>query len=98
MSKYRFVDYYAEFCQPCKMMKPLFEKVSEQERFSDVLFESKDVQENMDEATELGIRAVPTLIVFDKDNNVIGRATGFKDETGLVTFLNDSINKAEEKA
>jgi thioredoxin len=60
------VDFWAPWCGPCKVMKPVFEKVSEEYRNenSEVQLFTLNVEENKQFAAELGIRAIPTVKTF----------------------------------
>lgn len=60
------VDFWAPWCGPCKVMKPIFEKVSEEYRNenSEVQLFTLNVEENKEFAAELGIRAIPTVKTF----------------------------------
>ena len=60
------VDFWAPWCGPCKVMKPAFEKVSEEYRKenSEVQLFTLNVEENKEFAAELGIRAIPTVKTF----------------------------------
>lgn len=57
------VDFSANWCGPCKTLKPILENV--EKNYSDVEFLSVDIDNNKDAAVKLGIRAVPTVMVFD---------------------------------
>ncbi len=60
------IDFWAPWCGPCKVMKPVFEKVSEEYRNenSEVQLFTLNVEENKEFAAELGIRAIPTVKTF----------------------------------
>lgn len=61
------VDFWAKFCGPCKMMKPMFDKVSEELRTenSEVQLYTLDVEQNRDLTVELGVRACTNFkIIF----------------------------------
>jgi thioredoxin len=60
------IDFWAPWCGPCKVMKPVFEKVSEEYRNenSEVQLFTLNVEENKQFAAELGIRAIPTVKTF----------------------------------
>lgn len=66
------VDFFANWCGPCKGMMPLLERADSQkpEKIAKV-----NVDENSDLAAKFGIRSIPTLIVFQK-NMVIERKVG----------------------
>jgi thioredoxin 1 len=56
------VDYWAEWCGPCKTFGPAFEKVSED--FPDVVFAKVDTQNEQEIASWFQIRSIPTLMIF----------------------------------
>ena len=57
------VDFYADWCGPCKMMAPVIEELSEE--ISDVAFAKLNVDNNSDIAGQFGIMSIPTLILFE---------------------------------
>ncbi|RGP74772.1 thioredoxin [Fusarium sporotrichioides] len=56
------IDFWATWCGPCRMISPIFEKLSD--TFGNVTFAKVDVDACPDVAQELGIRAIPTFIAF----------------------------------
>jgi len=58
------VEFHAEWCLPCKMMKPIFELVA-QNNDTDVQMYTMDIDNNRDFVSSLGIRSIPTIKVFD---------------------------------
>lgn len=60
------IDFWAPWCGPCKVMKSVFERVSEEYRNenSEVQLFTLNVEENKEFAAELGIRAIPTVKTF----------------------------------
>lgn len=82
------VDFHAQWCGPCKMMKPTFEKLTT-ENTSEVQMYTMDVDLNREIAISLGIRNVPTIKVFNK-GEVVETKVGVLSEgqiKGLVTEL-----------
>jgi thioredoxin 1 len=71
------VDYWAKWCGPCKSLIPRLEGFEGQ--FSNVVFVKVDVDENMDAALDMGIRSVPTVIIYDGDK-LINRSQGVQPE------------------
>lgn len=86
------VDFYTEWCGPCRMMKPIFDKISEQFRNenSDIQLYTMNVEKNRDIAVEYGVRAVPTIKVFN-NGEVVDTKTGAQQEAQLIE-LADSLN------
>jgi thioredoxin len=87
------VDFYTNWCSPCKMMKPIFEKVSEQYRNenSEVQLYTMNVEENRDIAVEYGVRAVPTIKVFN-NGEVVSTKTGAQQENQIKELATELLN------
>ncbi|MCC7668964.1 MAG: thioredoxin [Leuconostoc pseudomesenteroides] len=77
-------DFWASWCGPCKMQSPVVEEMSE--RFSDIKFTKLNTEHNQKIATELGIKAIPTLLI-KKDGVVVDRLTGFHNKEMLSEIL-----------
>ena len=77
------VDFYADWCGPCKMLNPILEKVSEKE-------EAKICKVNVDESRELaqqfGVKGIPFLVVM-KDGKMVEKSVGMKDEAMLLEMI-----------
>lgn len=87
------IDFWAKFCGPCKVMKPIFENVSDQLRSNDseVQLYTLDVEENRDLAVKFGVRAVPTIKVFN-GGSVIDTKVGMLNETSIKDMVKELIN------
>jgi len=89
------VDFYADWCGPCKMLGPLFEKVS-----GDYTDKVKFVKINVDEvgdiAAEFNVMSIPTLIIV-KGGEVVDQKMGALPEPMLKGWVESQI-EAEEKA
>ncbi len=57
-----FLDFWAEWCGPCKMFEPVFEKAAE--THSDIVFGKIDTEAQQELAAGFGIRSIPTLMAF----------------------------------
>ena len=83
------VDFWAEWCGPCKMLTPVLESISDE--FADKLKITKlNVDENPETAPKFGVRGIPTLILF-KEGQVVATKVGALTKSQLVAFLNDHI-------
>ncbi len=83
------VDFWAEWCGPCKMIAPILEEVAGE--FDGKLTVAKlNVDENNETPPKYGIRGIPTLLLF-KDGNVAATKVGALSKTQLEEFLNDNI-------
>jgi thioredoxin len=81
------VDFWAEWCSPCRMMKPIFEKVSTKN--PDLQMYTLNVMENQDLAVDLGIRSIPTIKAFN-DGKEIYSSVGVLNE-GDLNKLTETI-------
>jgi len=75
------VDFYAEWCGPCKMMSPLLEQVSSEIGETAKILKV-DIDKNKEFARSYAIRSVPTLMVF-KEGRVVWRQSGVPPK-GLI--------------
>jgi len=87
------VDFYTDWCGPCSMMKPIFEKVSEQFRNenSKVQLYTMNVEKNRDIAVKYGIRAVPTIKSFN-NGDVIDSKSGVQMESQIKELVDNLLN------
>lgn len=74
------VDFWAEWCGPCKMLGPIFEELSKE--MKGITFAKVNVDEDGDLAGEAGVRGIPTLILY-KDGEEAGRIVGMLPKEAL---------------
>lgn len=79
------VDFWAPWCGPCKTLIPRLE--SFEGEFPDVTFVKVNVDENSDFAMELGIRSIPTVVIY-KGEETINRSSGVSPESFYKEVLN----------
>ena len=79
------VDFFAEWCTPCKMLAPILEKLAD-ELAGKANIVKIDIDKDIDLATKYGITAVPTLIVF-KNGEVINTTTGLQPLESLKSLI-----------
>jgi thioredoxin 1 len=83
------IDFYATWCGPCQYQLPIMDEVAS-ELGSDVRVLKVDVDKNQAIASQLGIRGVPTLVIYHK-GELKWRASGVKDKDTLVGLLKQHI-------
>ena len=88
-SKPVLVDYWAEWCGPCKMIAPILDEVSE--AYKDKLQIAKmNVDENRDIPAKFGIRGIPTLMLF-KDGQLAATKVGAMSKAQLTAFIDQQL-------
>jgi len=83
------VDYWAEWCGPCKMVAPLLDEAAAKYQ-GRVTIAKLNVDENPDSAAKYGVRGIPTLMLF-KDGKVATTKVGALSRTQLQAFLDESL-------
>jgi thioredoxin 1 len=79
------VDFWAEWCAPCKMIAPIVEELADE--YDGTLKVGKvDADANMNTLQAFGIQGIPTLILF-KDGEAVERITGFMPKERLLNRL-----------
>ena len=83
------VDYWAEWCGPCKMIAPVLDELSE--TYKDKLQIAKmNVDENREVPAKYGIRGIPTLMLF-KDGQLVSALTGAHPKAKIQQFLDTHL-------
>ena len=84
ISKRSVVDFYADWCGPCKMLEPVIEEVSSEH--SDIDFISVNVDDFRDLAKKYGVMSIPCVKVFD-DGKEVKSSVGFMSKSELEEFI-----------
>jgi thioredoxin len=83
------VDFWAEWCAPCRMLAPTFEKLAANYG-NDVMFAKVNVDELPDLAAKLAIRSIPTLLLL-RDGKVVEQLVGSRSYEELARLLDRSV-------
>ena len=83
------VDFWAEWCGPCKMIAPLLDEMAD--TYADRMTIAKlNIDENPNTPNKYGIRSIPTLMLF-KDGAVIAQKLGAMSKSQLTEFLETNL-------
>ncbi len=88
-SEWLFVDFWANWCGPCKMMAPLVEELSE-EMNSKISFGKLDVDKNPDTAQKYGVTSMPTFVIFRK-GEIVDRVVGAQSREALKQRIEQAL-------
>ena len=83
------VDFWAEWCGPCKMIGPVLEELSA-ELEGKVKIAKVDVDSNPNSAASMGVRGIPALFIF-KDGKVVSNRAGAAPKAALQGWIEESI-------
>ena len=83
------VDFYADWCGPCKMMMPVVEKMAEAYE-GKVKIGKLNVDENNAIAGKYGVMSIPSFIVF-KNGEVVNSSTGAMSQAALAKMLDEAL-------
>ena len=83
------VDFWAEWCGPCKMVSPVVEELA-RDYDGQVVFAKMDVDTNPETPTQYGVRGIPTLLVF-RNGAEIGRIVGYRPKADIKTEIERAL-------
>ena len=81
------VDFYADWCGPCKMMSPIVDEIAEELK-EKVKVGKINSDDNMNLAEKYGIMSIPTILVI-KEGNVVKTFVGVTDKTTIINEINN---------
>ena len=79
------VDFFADWCGPCKMLSPVLEKLDSMN--PDIVFYKVNIDENPSLADEFEVRSIPNVVIF-KNGQAADRSIGFVSEQQLQEIIN----------
>lgn len=86
--KHVLVDFWAEWCGPCKMLSPVLDEISNRE---DIVIVKVDVEANKEIASQYGIRSIPALILF-KDGEELATRLGASSTAALNSWIDSNMD------
>ena len=88
-SKPTVVDFWAEWCAPCKQIAPVLEEISEEMK-DQVVIAKHNIDEEPNSPTKYGIRGIPTMLLF-KDGQLKATKVGATTKSNIVSWIKENI-------
>jgi thioredoxin 1 len=85
------VDFWAEWCGPCKALSPIIDELS-QEMGETMTVAKVDITENQDIAVEYGVRNIPTMLFF-RNGEIVDKQVGAMPKSAIQEIINKHLNK-----
>jgi thioredoxin 1 len=82
------IDFWAEWCNPCKMLTPIMEEISNEATFG---VGKVNVDENKDLAVKYGVKSIPTVLIL-KDGKVVDKVIGLNTKQTYLDKINNINN------
>ncbi len=82
------VDFWAEWCGPCRQLSPIIEEISNE--IQNIKVTKINIDENPEAPSRYGVRGIPTLMIF-KDGQVVATKVGALPKSKLVEWINETL-------
>jgi thioredoxin 1 len=83
------IDFKAEWCRPCLALSPIVEELSNE--YDNVRIGKVDVDENPETSKQLGIRSIPTILIY-KDGQIVEKHVGGASKAQLKSLIDKHLN------
>lgn len=81
----KVLDFYADWCGPCQMLKPILEQIEAEH--PEVEFEAINIDEQQELAEKYSVMSIPTLVVLDDDGEVRETLVGLRSKTEIEKVI-----------
>ncbi|MFI4847263.1 MAG: thioredoxin [Candidatus Makana argininalis] len=83
------VDFWSEFCGPCKIMEPIIKEVAEELK-DKITFSKFSIEKNLSIPNKYDIRSIPTILIFNK-GKLKSTKVGLMSKSKLIKFIMENI-------
>ena len=82
------VDFWAEWCGPCKQLSPILEEISNE--MSEIVFVKHNIDEQPNMHVKYGVRGIPTMLIF-KNGELKGTKVGATTKSNIVSWIKENL-------
>ena len=82
------IDFFAAWCGPCKLLKPILQEIAEAE--AEITIAQSDIDEATDIADAHGIVAVPTMMLF-RNGRMLGKLVGYREKDDIINWIHETV-------
>jgi len=82
------VDFWAEWCGPCRQLTPILEEISAE--MSDVVFAKHNIDEQPNAPVKYGVRGIPTMLIF-KNGELKATKVGATTKSNIISWIKENI-------
>ena len=86
--KTTLVDFWAEWCGPCKQLSPILEEISNE--MSEVIFAKHNIDDQPNMPSKYGVRGIPTMLIF-KGGELKSTKVGVTTKSNIVSWLKENL-------
>ena len=83
------VDFFADWCNPCKIIAPLLEEISDEMK-DQVFFAKHNIDEQPNMPVKYGVRGIPTMLIF-KNGELKGTKVGATTKSNIVSWIKENL-------
>ena len=83
------VDFWAEWCAPCKQISPILEEISDEMK-DQVVIAKHNIDENPNQPSKWGVRGIPTMLLF-KSGELKSTKVGATSKSNIVSWIKENI-------
>ena len=87
--KLTIVDFWAEWCGPCKQLSPILEEISNEMK-DQVVFAKHNIDEQPNAPVKYGVRGIPTMLIF-KNGELCGTKVGVTTKSNIVSWIKSNL-------
>ena len=88
-AKPTLVDFWAEWCGPCKQIGPILDEISN-EMSNEVIIAKHNIDEHPNQPSKYGVRGIPTMLLF-KGGELVSQKVGATTKSNIVSWIKENI-------